>query len=353
MENIILKMIFILFFMMIPSLGYSQSYILDEIVIDCEHADECKEFNDLFQTLKGETVDAQLIREKARFALRDPQIDTLEYRLYNKEQEKTSLLIVQIQLKKRISRISYQGSSEVPFDLILPYLSLKEGGVLDESKLPEIEAIIKDKLVEKGFRGVTVTHDILGDDYFVGLKFNIAYKDVVKVGEIEIQTDYENRISDIYRSFRKFKDKVWDRVDTKVVVDRLTESFFREGFYFSRLQMDVEDIDERFVKLKIQVNLNRRYNFSFRGNRVYSRSEIIESIEKRLKNEVKMLSPNMMESFISELYMESGIYNTTADISVRSGKTQSGMRFENFYIDINEGNKIALSQVSYNGNSAI
>ena len=63
--------------MMIPSLGYSQSYILDEIVIDCEHADECKEFNDLFQTLKGEVVDAQLIREKARFALRDPQIDTL------------------------------------------------------------------------------------------------------------------------------------------------------------------------------------------------------------------------------------------------------------------------------------
>ena len=29
------------------------------------------------------------------------------------------------------------------------------------------------------------------------------------------------------------------------------------------------------------------------------------------------------------------------------------MRFDNFYIDINEGNKIALSQVSYNGNSAI
>ncbi len=215
-------MIYIALILLAPVVGFSQSFVLDEIVIDCEYADECKEFSDLFNTLKGEQVDSELIREKSRFALKDPQIESLEYRIYNREIEKKSLLIVQIKLKKRISRITHQSQGEVPFDLILPYLSLKEGGVLDESKLPDMEATIKDKLVEKGYRGVSVGHEIVGDDYFVGLKFNIEYKDVVKVGEINIQTDYENRLTDIYRSFRKFKDKVWDKVDTKFFVDRLT-----------------------------------------------------------------------------------------------------------------------------------
>lgn len=346
-------MIFIFTLIAFPVLGMAEGYTLDEIVIDCEYADECKEFSDLFQTLSGEPVDKELIREKTKFALKDPQINSLEYRLYNKEDQKKSLLIVQIKLKKRISRITYEGKADIPFDLILPYLSVKEGGVLDESKIPTMVETIKSKLVEKGYRGITVEPSVLGDDYFVGLKFKIDYQDVVKVGEIDIGVDYDSRRADIYRSFRRFKDKVWDKVDTKVVVDRLTESFFREGFYFSRVQMDVEDVDEKSVRLKIGIKLDKRYNFSFRGNRVFSRGELIEAIEKKLKNEVKMLSPNMMSNFISELYMEQGVYNTNVSISLRSGKTKKGMRFENFYIDVNEGNKITLSQISYSGNKAI
>lgn len=353
MENVILRMTFIFLFLFLPIVGRAESFVLDEIVIDCEYADECKEFNDLFQTLEGQPVDKQLIREKVRFALKDPQINSLEYRLYNKEQEKKSLLIIQIKLKKRVSRISYEGDDSIPFDLLLPYLTVKEGGVLDVSKIPTNAEVIKDKLFEKGYRGVTVEPQVIGDDYFVGLKFKIQYRDVVKVGDIDVQLDYDSRRGDIYRIFRKFKNKVWDKVDTKVVVDKLTEDFFREGFYFSRVQMDVEDVDEKTVKLKINVALNKRFNFSFRGNRVFSRTELIDAIEKRLKNEVKMMSPNLMADFIADLYQEQGIYNTRADISIRTGKTKNGMRFENFYVDITEGNKIKLSQVSYSGNNAI
>ena len=165
-------------------------------------------------------------------------------------------------MKKRIRQITYEGDGNIPFDLIIPYLTLR-GGVLDASKIPTDVEIIKDRLVQKGYRGVSIESEVVGDEYFVALKFKILYKAVVKVSNIDVEVDYDSRRSDIYRAFKRFKNKVWDKIDTKVVIDKLTENFFREGFYFSRVVMGVEDVDNKTVKLKVNISLDKRFNFVF------------------------------------------------------------------------------------------
>ncbi|MCO4793589.1 MAG: BamA/TamA family outer membrane protein [Bacteriovoracaceae bacterium] len=354
MEHVFLRLFFILLFS-VSLLGEvrAQSYVVDQVILDCENNDECKEFEDLFQTLRGEKVSNDILKEKVKFAVKDPQVSSMEYKLYFNEETQKAMLIVNVKLKKRVSRISHKSNKDVPFDLILPYLSVKEGGVLETSKLSQYKQVIKDKLHEKGYRGISVDAEVLGDDFFAGLRFVINVEDVVTVKDVLIEIDYEERLDEINRLFRKLKKKVWDKVDTKIIVDKLTEDLFKEGFYFSKVDLKVEDISKKEVNLSVKIDLDQRYNFSFEGNKYFSRGELISSIEKQLKNEVKFFSINSLTSFIEKNYDEVGIYGTKISILKRTGTTKSNVPFDNYYISIKEGRKIKLNEASYSGNVAI
>lgn len=288
-------------------------------------------------------------------------------------------LNISLKERPRLSGIVYQGVPKSIENKVKEDLSIKEGQMLTEYKVGQIEKKIKDEFLDKGYLNakfdIVKKADTLNNGGVI-LVVKAEKKEKVKIARIDIEgndarTPKAENLDfwkNVGRKFRKmgnkedlaFSDKrirrvmkntkqkaalrFWKRskyVPSALEEDykTLTAAYNKEGFRdFRVLEDSIYTINEKTIGIKLKVYEGDPYyfgNITFVGNEKYSSKQLdaVMNIKKgELYNEEKfttnlMMNPNGAD--INSLYFDNGylyfqavpvetqVYNDTVDIEIR------------------------------------
>ena len=82
---------------------------------------------------------------------------------------------------------------------------------------------------------------------------------------------------------------------------------------------------------------------------MYSRQELLSVVRQEMRGKADPLEKDEIIGALSEFYEGFGIYESEIVVRTSGGRTSRNIPFQNHYININEGRKLRVNQVAYNG----
>jgi outer membrane protein insertion porin family len=149
--------------------------------------------------------------------------------------------------------------------------------------------------------------------------------------------------------FEELVGKNWDVLKFKIKIDQISKELFNNGYFSSSIKTDLVGTEANVIA-RISVSAPERINLQFLGNKNFSHQEIRKKIVDKIKNDFGKTDRSSLESFIVEIYEGAGIYNSAVKSYQNEGKDLDGVSIKNYFFDIDEGEKLKVSSVTYRGN---
>lgn len=153
-------------------------------------------------------------------------------------------------------------------------------------------------------------------------------------------------------NFSDLIGKPYDNLAIKIKIDAITKELFTAGYFNSVLSTELIGT-ERAPVLKIDLLINKRVNFSFRGNKVFSLQELRNKLLDKIKNDFGKNDINELASYLTDVYEIGGFYNTKVVAYQNQGKDQEQLLVQNYFFDIKEGTKVKVRDVTFRGNISL
>ncbi len=327
----------------------SAKYDIDEVVVECNETEVCVGLERSAQSLVGKEINPDQIKEKVQFLLNDNRISKLSYKLATLKVR--NILTLNIETKLKISRIEHESNLKIPFEKMKSFLSIKEGTYLNERDLKKSKELLKKQLKDKGFGDISLVFNLKKKKKSIDIKVMIKIGKIIKLKYFQIINEKGDDLDHSYgKRFNSFINESWDMVRFKVAVDELSQDLLKEGYFFSKVKFNNITNERNEVSVSLVVIRGPRINFSFRGNHVFSRHELLRPLIVTLKNSIGAISHNEIKKIIDEEYRKKGIYNTHINLRLQIGLLSKDVKYRNYFISIAEGKKIPVSEVIYKGN---
>ncbi len=323
--------------------------VINYVNIDCNNDEICNGFKSMTETLIGKEVTQNLIKNKIDFILNDNRISRMSFKIIKRD--KKNYLYLKVTTKYKISKIEHESNKKIPFDNILSYLPVKEGEYFDQLDLVECKNIIKKQLNDKGYGEIKITFKLEKEKEAIELKVFVYIGKTIKLKTVKISNLKGEDLYQQYRmKFNRFIDESWDIVRFKVATDELSQDLLKKGYFFSNVKTKYTSNENDEVISNIIIHHGPRVNFSFLGQHILDRSELIQPILLKMKNAIDFISNNDIKTIIDTTYKAKGLYGTEIDIRVQNGLLQNNINYKNYYIKIKEGRKVHVSEIVYRGN---
>lgn len=343
--------ILIFFFSLIfcSNLYAARKYLISDVIVNCNDPGPCTTYKTMSNSLKGDGVTLADIKSKAAFILNDNRISKLIYRLEGNK--KKAVLFFDIETKLKISRLEHKSNIEIPFERLKTFLPVKEGAFLNESDLKKTKESLIKQLEDKGFGEISIDIKVEKRKKSADVLISINIGKIIKLKSIKLKSVNGADLYPVYgKKFSSFLNESWDRVNFKVATDELAEDLIREGFYFSNVKTEIKSVGTNSIEVVITIIRGTKVNFSFNGQHILSRNELLKPIVSKLKSSINIPSNNEIKKLIDAEYKKRGLYDTEVDIRVRGGKLDRWIDFKNYFLTIKEGEKLPVSEIIYRGN---
>lgn len=149
--------------------------------------------------------------------------------------------------------------------------------------------------------------------------------------------------------FDELVGKQWDVLNFKIKIDQISKELFNGGYFTSSIKTDLEG-NENNIIVKIIVQANERINFQFIGNKVFTHQELRSRLVDKIKNDFGKFERGSLGSYINEVYESAGFYNTSVQSYQNEGRDRDGVVVKNFFFNIEEGEKLKVTNIVYRGN---
>lgn len=321
--------------------------IIRDVIVDCgEH--DCDDFRLSLEEIAESVSTIESLRERARIMALEQSIKSFSFDVYLNEDETFSLLF-EVELWKKIVDITYNSNVDISLEHVGRGVFSK-GGYYNPNNRRELKALILERMKELGMFGVDV--NIKAKTFAKGVKLviDVHVDKILNVKRIEFVADNDILIAPYRNRFRRLIGRPWDRIGFRVLIDEFVSELTYNGFFNSRVTYSEKDQDGDIL-VKVDVHFGPRFNFSFRGNTIFSREEILEYLRGSLANSLTEIDEPNIKTLIDDLYVDSGFYDTELRIRTVSGKTKDKIDFHNFYIEIKEGEKLKVKEISFTGNN--
>lgn len=322
--------------------------VITHVTVNCDIEDVCEEYNEKFEDLVGVSLLKNELREKINFKLLDNSIDTFSY-LIEKNKDQIDL-VLDIGVKRKVSEINFSFDSSVDLNDIEQRVTLKKDDYYSDQTLAKSFDDIQKYLKEHGFYNSTIALKLNESGEYVGIVFDIKLGSYSKVQKIKVSSGIQWLNDFIFQRLKDGKNKIWDRTAFQLKLERIQNEIFGLGFYEMKMSIKNVEFDKNNnVEVLVDVLPGKRYAFSFRGLSLFSKQELITELKTTIKSLGQKFSENDIREVILDLYHSRGLYNTDLSFDIRRGIDVNDIPYMNFYITINEGNKIKVSQLSFEG----
>jgi outer membrane protein insertion porin family len=340
--------------------------VINELLIRCSQED-CGPIENRFKDFIGQPVELNTLRERVRFKLFDTSIKSLRYEIVEKEEN--IILSIQAELKPIINNVEYDLPQNFRSKELENFIRIKSGDYHDQILIQRTIENLKRFYNDRGFADpeIEIVEEI--QDGLVDLKIIVRLRDVMKVREIYIATTNPELIGRVRNKYAELRGQVLDKLKFRVITDQLARELFESGFYESEVLVLPEEYHEQTneVTLRVSVKYGSLYSFSFLGERVLSRVDLINVINERIKRggvrasdpipkeELAFLaskdcSSSDIAQYVKDAYLDVGAYGTELKCRVVRGRNKVGLEYVNFFFELTEGKKIRVNKVSFKNN---
>ncbi len=149
--------------------------------------------------------------------------------------------------------------------------------------------------------------------------------------------------------FEELIGKPWDVLSLKIKIDQVNKELFNSGYFNVSIKSELLGTESQPV-VKITIDTKERINFHFEGNSIFSHQELRNRMLDKIRSDFGKSTRLSLGTFISEMYEESGFYNTTVKSYQNEGKDLEGVGLKNYFFIIDEGEKLKVTNIDYRGN---
>ena len=293
-----------------------------------------------------EGLDSKNIKSFLNLLLFDVSISRLSYKIENLH------LNIEMQFYKKISEFQISHKTEVDTKILERLVGLDGGSFFKETSLDDAKEQILNYFIERGYVNSTVKADINEGESRVKINLIVDTGIYAKVRRIDLISDSSrDSLELIKRRFNKFQNKVWNKIDLKFEIDRLSADLFNDGYFSSKIKsLPTEYIDDENVVLKIEISLEDKNSFSFHGNNIFNHQELLSSLKEGIRSNLGFFQEEELIKIIKNMYRDMGIFNTEISVYKNVGTDKRGQSFINYFFEIQEGEKIVVSSLSFVGN---
>ncbi len=347
----ILKVFLLLIFLASRALFASDGFVIDRVKVICLSGKNCSDFRNKYNELKGDDLTNKELRNKIRFYLLDKAVKHFEYKVI--KSSKLTVLEIRVARKKILGSVEFISNVKVDFSPLKKQLELKIGQSYDDSNLVKSEEIIRKYYKDRGFSDLKLSFDEVSDVKDIHMNINISVGKLLHVKNVVIEyADGAQRFKDIEKVLYAFKGEPWNKFKFLYEVDQVSSKLFEQGYFFANAKnLEPEFLkDNKYVILKVNIKSGKRYNFSFTGNKIFTYQSLLQRLKDNIRNSFGDFSVSELKNILSRFYEEKGVFNTVIYISLRNGVDRNGRNYNNYYVNISEGQKISISKLSFIGN---
>jgi len=347
----ILKIVLLFIFIVSTQAEVEQAFVIDDVKVSCISGSDCSDFEEQYNEMKGTHYTVESLRNKLRFYLLDKTVEKFEYKVLKRNAK--NVLSIELSRKKITKSLEIVSNVNVEMTALKKQLPLKPGKVFGEGELQKTKKMIVDFFANRGFSElkIDVKKRIEGNE--LELVLNVFVGKLVQIKDVEIvYPKGSQKFFEVEKILQKFKKKTWNKYQFLYEVDQISQRLFRQGYFFAEAKSlpPVFSKDNKHVSLTVNVKPGARHNFNFIGNNLFTHQDLLQKLKDNIRNSFGEFSIDELAEVINKHYEESGIFNSKARITLRSGKDKFGRSYHNYFVNITEGKKISVTKLSFIGN---
>ncbi|MBT3584775.1 MAG: BamA/TamA family outer membrane protein [Halobacteriovoraceae bacterium] len=327
----------------------AQIFRISNIKISCGN-EKCLSVTEKVQALLGTQTTLKSLKDKLRLFTLDSSIGRLSYRVFRVQ---TGIEIEIDYLQRQIiSDVKFESNQKIDFEGIRKFLPFKDGQYYNRHDKGKVTELINKFLLDRGLGRNKISIFEYPEDKNISLKIVVNVGKVVKVTKIQIYSSNSSLTNTELRGISKFKNKAWQSLQFKVFVDQLAKNLFNQGYFFSKVNFSTEvaNLETGDLELIVNVVFGEKFHFYFRGLKRFDRQELLEIVHQKYKNNLGTVSNDDIAKGINDAYEELGMYGSKVSIEARVGKNKREVTYKNYFVNIEEGQKIPLNEIPYSGN---
>lgn len=262
-------------------------------------------------------------------------------------------LTILVEKKPSIRNLTIVAPPELEEDQILKISQIQEGVFYNQDEVLEAKERLTYWLEERGFLNpffdIQVEKVSKGD---VNLKLNVGFKNKLVLKGISLKNEPNGLLKELIVPLKKAVGKPFSKVNFKLLLDNILNELKREGYLGTTIKME-EKIEGTSVFVDLNVDLGKRLQFSFFGNKIFDKEALLITIKKSIEEGTTILRVEDLKAVVQKLYVSKGIYNTEIKLYRRDGKSIEGNDVVSYFFNIHEGKKVKLTKLSFKGNLAL
>lgn len=336
----------LLFLFCIPV--FAASFDLNNVLVICKESPECKFREQRFNNLVGHYRSIVHLKDTLKLVATDGGYKSFTYTLTQIGNDYT--LTVSIQLKHIVEEVnigfvdqSYQGDAYA-------FFPLKEGQFFEELKYEEGIRQLREKLEQSGYPRATVKerYVVKNDKILIYLEVTLGkprvfVKIIPQTKSAFVKQFIKDKMIPLYK-------KPFEINTFKQAMDEAQRDLFDYGYYIINFEYDLNQKTDR-VNLKVNVEGDTLYTYSFKGLARERREDILALIRELYRRYKRPLTDSIIKSEIIAHYRAIAFLNVKVDITDQKYTNKYGEIVDAKEVHVYETSKTRLSLVSFIGNN--
>lgn len=211
--------------------------------------------------------------------------------------------------------------------------------------------LIENYLKARGYKNYKLsifeTNNLNKKNLFLGIRIGKA----LLLKQMTFPETLENlNLQGFVKKFKRLEGRPFNQLEFRILMQDIEKRLVKSGYLYSAVNYE-QTITENNLNLILKISLGPRVQFSARGSRLFSKFEIVSELSKSARSKINRLNTAMIIETIEQMYFEKGFYFTQVDVRSITGKTKSGRKLINYYVDIKEGKKLRINSMKFFGNN--
>lgn len=151
------------------------------------------------------------------------------------------------------------------------------------------------------------------------------------------------------KRFEALKGKPFNQLEYRIILQDIEKTLVKSGYLYSKVTYRQQMKDYK-LDLVLKIELGPRVQFSARGNKIFSKYEVISELAASARTNINRLNTALIIESIENMYKKKGFYFTNVSVRTINGLTKTKRTLINYYIDIKEGRKLPINNLNFFGN---
>ncbi len=335
--RIILTLLFVL------NVFAAKTVHIKSVDVDCTGREECLFVIESFKKYEGKDLSRLEIRSAVQFELAKPYYKSFFYEI------KDGVFRVVVETKPKITNLVVSGTDSVLNRRVKSEFLLKEGEYFDENKANEGIRKIGDQFFKKDSKvGEILTEQ---DEEGIKVELRLNKNGVRRLEAVELIGLEGENLLEGNKYWSRIKGTSLDFTNYKKMLQEYRSLLMINGFWLATVKEELKLVESGDYKLVFTVKLGARYGVSFTQNHRLDHNDLFNHVKKYIQNNKGRFDDISLNRQIVGLYRDNGYYYAKSRLYEVRGTDRYDNDVINFYFTIDEGRKVKIARVNFNGNN--